>query len=546
MKLKWNLMAVLLTAILLVAMAPLAAQQSNTYKATSGLFSSDVDNYLSVTNFGKVSIDKWFAFTNLQGSTLDLGYARKIGSLYFGTYYNGTIVLENDSAKENSATTPTVINGVVSTTSTVTTKSWVTDNGSRTDNNGSIFLGIAGMGFKLGFDEDITTYKTPNGALSSQLDYSTITSDSATNSVTSKVYSDMSKVSGYMTPSLAWGTNIALGSLTLSPKVVANFKIQQDSSGYTYNESTTMAGTTVLGSTTKDATYTSNEDYFNPDVVLNVNLSGAKVEGTQLSGNIEYEFSTNIYGTEGDTSTTVTNTSTETVSGLTTTEETSKTATLRNNMTNAITPTFKFTKDLSDRVSVGCNVKARVSYNTYGSTKTDTWDKTTTTDSYTQDPADNSTKVESSTTPDGTYANTILMVAPALNLAFTYQVVPAKFSVKSGLAVTAPKYTNTVKKYNRSDVSSSSSTTTDGNNVVTNSAYTNNLSSTRNESVTVENTWGSLSTQLYFGATFNFSEKFALDMYTSFGNTGTASLFGTTGGNSPLTNSMSLSFIVKN
>jgi hypothetical protein len=71
------------------------AQESNTSKATMGEFTTDVDNFLSSTRWKNMEMENFFAFSrfgaNIADAKLDLGTAFKIGGLYLGMYFDGSV-----------------------------------------------------------------------------------------------------------------------------------------------------------------------------------------------------------------------------------------------------------------------------------------------------------------------------------------------------------------------------------------------------------------------------------------------------------------------
>ena len=65
------------------------AQQSRTYNATQSLYESDVDDYMSVTDFTNVEPENIFAFTNFYSGTPSFGVAKEFGTVYTGLYFSG-------------------------------------------------------------------------------------------------------------------------------------------------------------------------------------------------------------------------------------------------------------------------------------------------------------------------------------------------------------------------------------------------------------------------------------------------------------------------
>ena len=71
------------------------AQTSQTYTTTSGLFRTDVDNFMNVTAWEAVDFSQTekntLIFADLNSSSISFGYAKEFSSLYFGTYIGGAL-----------------------------------------------------------------------------------------------------------------------------------------------------------------------------------------------------------------------------------------------------------------------------------------------------------------------------------------------------------------------------------------------------------------------------------------------------------------------
>lgn len=538
--------------MLLVAMPAMAATPtSNLNNATASVFSNDVDNYLNVNNFSKVTFDKNFAFAGLQNSNLNLGYATKIGSLYIGAWYAGDVanMVNGQETDVSVLTTPSVVNDVVSSTSTTTTKTLATDNPFITDNTVNVLVGVAGMGFKLGFTESLSSYVADStaGGLTSGAAISTVTTDTADTSVASTVYSNTSKVSGYMTPSIQWGTNLTIGDMILKPNATVSVAFNQNSAGYTKDVTKTVAGSVPYGFTTTNIVSSTNNGSIEPNANLNAKLSFAKVDGGQATIGLTYEFDMPLYG-DGTKVSTVQTDNTIGTADTTKTVANSVKTTATFEMTNTVTPAVYYTKDFGDQFSIGCNASAAVKIYNKKATPTTVKTTTTTYDKYSQDPADDYVQTIVETTPDDTSETTTLSVTPKINLGFIYKLVPNKLSLNGGYAIAAPIYTTSTVSKTRT-AAYSKTTTTVSNGVTTNTTTATgsgvDAEDPRTETQTVTTTVSQLSGTLYFGPTFNFTDNFALDAVASLGTGGTASIIDLWGSNGILSASYSLMFTLK-
>ncbi|MDR0708711.1 MAG: hypothetical protein LBF77_01425 [Spirochaetaceae bacterium] len=67
---------------------------SGVYRATMGTISSDVDVFMSVFDFSAVKMRNWFSYAGVDEKGVNLGYAVKLGSAYFGISYGGSLIDE--------------------------------------------------------------------------------------------------------------------------------------------------------------------------------------------------------------------------------------------------------------------------------------------------------------------------------------------------------------------------------------------------------------------------------------------------------------------
>jgi len=213
----FKVMAIIAVAAMVLAM-PAAAQnaveelgplESNTYKATSGIFGNDVDNYMDVHAYSDVELEKWFGFLTgkplyiegqesidwikPEGFLLDkgddqatppvyygpadrknwqdwqasgklednpvtglisLGYARKFGSIYLGVWYQGNVVqVTGGNSTKTTSISPTydAYKELAQTEETTTyNESWI-----NSSNQIEFLVGVAGQGIKVGFYESL-------------------------------------------------------------------------------------------------------------------------------------------------------------------------------------------------------------------------------------------------------------------------------------------------------------------------------------------------------------------------------------------------------
>lgn len=145
------------TALFALALVAAGAQESKTSASTAGIFGNDVDDYMDVNDWAGVNPEKLFGFlgveTDMQGEgAYDIGFAKKFGSAYWGTYFAGDIGDYTAKSTETDDGTTKVTN---SAQSDIT--AWQFDN----------ILGVGALGIKFGFkyfDNDSSTTKPASGA----------------------------------------------------------------------------------------------------------------------------------------------------------------------------------------------------------------------------------------------------------------------------------------------------------------------------------------------------------------------------------------------
>jgi len=551
---KLRVTAVLAVTIGILCGLPAMAQQSITNEKTAGVFKTDVDKYMNVTDYGSVGFEKSFGFVCLENGFLNLGYAKNFGGLYLGTYYYG-LILQQPTATitDTVTTTPTVVNNTIVSTKTETEKEVTFDSGFTTENNAAVLLGIAGMGIKLGVAEYITTYVKPNsratGATYSTNVLSSVTTDTADDSVIKEEYTNTSKVSGFLWPYLSWGMNIPLGGMTVKARAGAALTYSLDSETYTFDKTKTVARATPIGFTAVHEEYNKNNSYFTPSIGISAALESNPRDGAQSKFGVSYNFGMGLYGDGLKTQTKTTETTLNPTNKVTKVTDEIETDS-ESSMTNWIIPSYSYTKDLGEKFSVGLqtSVDCNISFVKWAPKTVTT--TVTTTDDYGSNLALDTVKTEVETIPGDTTETTITTVSPAAGLGFIYRVVPGKFALMAGYNITLPEYTGKVTVTTRTETYSKTSTTVDGNGVTTNSTASASggtsvdIEDQRTERQSSETTWNPLSGELRFGLTFNFTENFAMEAGTNLGQTGMVDLFGG-GGNSLLANDYSLMFTLK-
>ncbi|MDR2491073.1 MAG: hypothetical protein LBD20_06695 [Spirochaetaceae bacterium] len=87
----------ILAVLIMTGAAAVYAQTSPTSSATGGRFTTDVDNFISTTDWAGVPVENWFSYLNIGNSSgglaptgpWEIGFAKKLSKLYIGLSYSG-------------------------------------------------------------------------------------------------------------------------------------------------------------------------------------------------------------------------------------------------------------------------------------------------------------------------------------------------------------------------------------------------------------------------------------------------------------------------
>lgn len=531
MKQNGKVVALLVTAMILLALAPLTAQVSNTLRATAGNIETDVDNFMSVNDYNEVDMEKWFGYVGPDwGGVLSLGYARKIGGIYLGTYYNGNVLDMNWNGSTEIIeveTNPTVVNGIV-ISEKVTTTTETREPAIDTNNSVGVLIGAFGMGFRLSFEEDM---ETASGRLNEWGNGATdiISIDSATGIKTVDKYTDGSMVEGTMIPSLSWGMNLPLAGMTLKPTATLKVAFDQDSITSTRTQDTKINGTRPLDFPLVVTTAGTSANTITPSILLGAELLMGEKDATRKSFGLNYTLGLDLYsntyknasGSDEKVKGTVLtfkNTTSTTKSDNNTTVVTSNVANIseRSAMNHYLSPSFRYSKDVSDRVSLSLYTGVDVMYETSSTTSKKIETTITNGKSVSPDLADSYVATIHTTTPGNTVEITELNVFPGFTGGLTYSVIPKVFTLNAGLSVNAPSFRTSTTKTTRSDFYKRTTKMIDGEGtvvqddiVITGSGV--DLEDPRTESKSVTNHWSELDASISGGFTLNIHENIALD-----------------------------------
>jgi hypothetical protein len=216
--------AIFLMALTALLAAPgLWAQTSNTSTATASIFSTDVDSYMDVNDFGDAAPDSFFTWLRPSGNGFETGYARYLGGGYLGLYGTGSFLNGSFSKTitENNA-------GSLETAPTNDGMGW----SSQVD----ILYGTESLG---GFKLSLFTYGENNDTDLNE------TSPNDSVETKNRIF--------VVSPSLEWGKNFSVSPGVFKFAVglgtaftIANSTVTTVAGGTTTSEVTTNAGVTVI------------------------------------------------------------------------------------------------------------------------------------------------------------------------------------------------------------------------------------------------------------------------------------------------------------
>jgi hypothetical protein len=502
---------------------------SNQRNATASLYKTDVDNYINVNNWSGVSdsLNKWFGFLHGSGTSADtfranLGYATKLGSLYLATRYWGNI-FQDTGGDESVTLNPTYDADTNTLTELVETTTYPTDKRRISNNHLDVLIGIAGQGIRLGFYESMSFYAAEANRTFTKTD----TQDGYVRY--QNEVDEYSQYSGYLQPSLQWGTQLKAGSLTIKPRAGAAFNIYMNKMTDNYYADYTTLNGNLVGQ--KDLTIGNgrNNGFLQPVFAAGADFGLPKKDTVAVTLTIDYLMNFRIFnndydvngfegtakGPVGYSGSTTTTTSIDSTS-------TTRTATLTFNDTSRfyhrIAPRFMADKAVAEGLKLGLAIQAPIiitstSNDRYYETKTYT---EATTFNAANPAAAKTTTDRTEHTPYGLTESTVIDVKPSIRIGASYALIPDRFTVNAGVQLdpTALTYTKTTQTRN-GDGTHTTETVTNGNGVVTSKTDTTTLDTWPYDSSTVNTSWSPFNGTVAGGFLLNFNENVGLDFLAS-------------------------------
>jgi len=530
MKISFKTAAFIVTAALILT-APIFAprvyaQSSPTNTATVGVYKTDVENSMDVINYTGVVFEKWAGFAGYGGasSPLSLGYATRFGDIYVGAWYNGNIASKNSSEERSIVSTYDLTSQLLTEKETT-----ITYNGQNTYSNNrfNILIGVAGMGFKVGFYEELTVWEYPN-ITSVVVEDSTGTSKTYTNDY---IVDDYQRINGYLMPSLQWGMSLEAGGLTIKPKVGIDFVINRNT--WIYNvKGTYNNGDYEYDTVNGEVVGTERINYITGTITDSMSPSfrvGADFDlSPEITVGLTYGLGFNVYsnsydsvGFKGTAAGTVSLTGyTTTAKSLATTVTTtygSLSITEQTSWSHSISPTFYYSKEITEGFKLGFTAQVPIRIRTTSSNPL-TETKTTTKTEYNsavQKPLGTTVETRTVSNSGDVTETTTFNIGLDAAVGASYALVPGRFKVNAGIGLSPFAYEgSTTKTTRKSDTSTQTVKTYDANGKLISEVVTlqgSPTTDTTTDYVSASNEWSPFGIRAAGGFTFNFNENIALD-----------------------------------
>jgi hypothetical protein len=524
-----NFKVIILGIITVFVLAlPVSGQESNQLQATAGVFGTDVDNYMNVNYYDEVEFGKWFGYLGYNG-LLNLGYATKIGfgggeeggnSIYLGLFYRGSAIsFDTDKTTRLTTKWDTNLQTMTGKVDEVEYERTVT----YTNNNITALIGIAGMGIKVGFYENLASYNTPLNAGRDGL--STVTENpDGTISYTDNASINYEELKGDIFPYLQWGMKLNLGSNVLAPRVGVGVNFYQDKLIDEYysagrveyqgkivgseeiNRQDNNNGYLGLDVAVGADYYLDDSMYVGIDYALGVKFYSTDYSGGGKSGSVDGTINSHTY----------TKTSDYVALGYTEKTDSLKLdITEQSYMSHQIIPAFWKEKKISEDLKVGVLVQLPVTIiSQTASDYTDEYQTIERTYKDTNFSNQNETTTSEKHIAGDLVETSVFSISPSIGVGASYALIPGRFTVNAGVNVTPLAYTNTSKVTSRNGVDTNHTKTEIG-------SGSNKFTSAETETVTYDDVkdsvndvsvWTGLGGSIAAGFVFSFNENFSLDL----------------------------------
>jgi hypothetical protein len=437
--------------------------QSSTNRATLETIDGDPDKFMSVHEFGTMKkMENQFVLAGVDEHGLVIGYSRKIGNLYVGGSYSGSLINElfqrvtNQDILTLSKHDELTENDVETSLRDQNNK---TPSGETVSNNDiNIILGSGIFGIRLGFSEYLRGFE--DRRKSNELNVK-----------------DTSTFESSFKPTFELGLNLPAGSVKVKPALRAAFDIHQYVSNTLWDRDYT----------TTDPILTRHRygigrrllmDYMEPSGGLSLGLDFGNSEHIRAEAILDMDIAYRIYRTNEKDGGWITYAVNDSITQAEFTREYLAPDIFDLRLTGA--PAFVFAADMTPKFTLGFKVKVDFGYGLLNITQTD--------NAVTYDPSSKA-KIYA---PQEEWVNsdTVLSVSPDLGLGVSYRLIPDHFALHAGLGIVLFSYREVKTEYTLKNIGS-------GNSV-------DDTHTTRDMYLP--------STRLGAGLTLNFTETVAIDL----------------------------------
>lgn len=538
---KTKFMFISCTLALIMSAAVLWAQEmptSPTNDATAGIVAAEADQFMSTLEWGSVSFNKAFVYLDYTAGKhiVDIGAAFKAGPVYIGSYYNGDFGSFNTVADKQTLTTePTFGPTAAAGTFHNVKRSDKTEFGNNYggEHKVAMLIGYGNMGFQVGYKQEGKSQigKYHGGTKKDDsIETNTGLGGLASGDKTTYDPKGFVKAAKY-TPYVAFGMNIPVGAMTISPTAALEVAVNQNAK-YGLETKLNKKDDTHY-KLDKDSSGNASEAYtgITAKVGAGIDLGGA----LNSYVNIGYEFTVNAYGktyqdlaggkhkvkgTYEITADTVSDDYNSSFNGIHTVTKTFKAdITEKTYFKNALKPEYSLQKDFTDRLSLFAKVECPITVTVDNGVKTKI-NKTVVTTENLQDSNvhANNTVTTVVSEPTETKKITTVEVEPAAMAAITYAAIPNRLSLNLGTKIGFLKGKHTHTKISKSGVIGKTTTTTVYENQKDREEVTESASVVKaEESVENKGTLNPVEAEVKGGLTWNITENFIFDfVYTHF------------------------------
>ena len=508
-------------------------------RATVGLTGTDADSFMSTLDWAGVSFDKLFtyvAYKQGEKNTIDLGAAFKAGPVYIGSWYKGNLgaFTANGTGNYEKVTTTVVPaketghHTVVGNTKRDKKAKWNREYSA--DHTVGVLIGFGSMGVQVGYKRegaaDANKTGTYYGGALKENHTETNSNIGGLSTIMDEVYDPKGFVkSAKQTPFVAFGMNIPVGAMTVSPQAELEVKIDQTSSYGKKTATQKNAGT----NRTETISALGRSD-------ANVGITGKLGAGLALGDSLNsffkigYAFTVNAYsktykdldgkahkvaGTYNVTEDSIervynwNNSGTEVI-----TKKFKGTFTKTSFFSNTLQLEYAMQKDLSERLSLFAGVECPILVSVEKQVeKTEETESVRTIQLKKEDGYKSTTTEKTVTHPEVTTNTTRVVVEPKAKAALTYAALPNRVLLSLGTDVAFLKgsFTYTKKSVDRFVSKTDKVTTQDDGAISTTDTETSYAQEPQEESVTKDSKQEQVSVKLKGGLKWNIAENVAFD-----------------------------------